>query len=108
MRSSFSGSSVGAGDLRLIMRVAVHNGVCLTVPEEAANVRMSGSRLRGTQANTSDPRWVEIELHESSNDVFRGQTPTTIEFGDFGRDHNRVSIPTFLLPIADDPLRLTT
>ena len=43
-----------------------------------------------------------------SNDVFRGQTPTTIEFGDLGRDHNRVSIPTFLLPIADDPLRLTT
>ena len=71
MRSSFSGSSVGAGDLRLIMRVAVHNGVCLTVPEEAANLRMSGSRLRGSQENSGDPRWVEVELHESNNDVFR-------------------------------------
>ena len=43
-----------------------------------------------------------------SNDVFRGQTRTAIEFGDLGRDHNRVSVPTFLLPIADDALRLST
>ena len=72
MRSSFSRTDVGGGDLRLIMRVGVHNGVCLTVPESDASERMgSYGRGRGGRDSNSDPRWTEVELHEGNSDVYR-------------------------------------